>query len=461
MGLCGVFTGSVIALFTIVGFSIIIASLVRISDDEICEVFYVDGVAKDNIQTKTSPGIVFSGPIPEKHCVTRSTQHLTFDKPSNQFSSSLGRLIATFSQEGVPIVLEVDVEFKYIPGRFDDTVQRTGFGANNDRLMRTARSEIRNVASEFVVDAYLIGSREQISTRMEEQLQIRFDLDEIFVDIIKVNLLHIDVDNSFESLYQEVENRRLQQLVALERQNIIRIDETRLNETQFIQKQAQRNQLIRNAETETVRAQLDQQRLVTNANTDLQQAIILAESDRINRLIRANTRLKKTKATRTLAIDAVKRVALANATLAETQRQNMRVIALGDISRAQANATRDITKAQIAETRAIEGLISVGINATLEIFKIGNDANATASEISLNGDAESSEILASKRAETSHWIMLKETLQLTDESLANLLIYRAMARNANKTLTIDHEAVPLRLLEGNVPSSVTYGHLQT
>jgi len=444
--------GAAVPACVVIGVICIIASFVRVNDDEVCQLFYPDGVKDSNIEAATSPGNVFVGPGGEKHCVTRSTQHLEFTKSK---TTGLGRLISVTSSEGVPVTLEVDIEFQIDPERFDQTVARTGFGNNNMRLMRTARAEVRDVASGFEIKAFLQGSREAIATQIRQSFQTKLETDGVFIDIKKVNLLHIDVDTAFEALYQKVEDRRLQQLVAKERINIITIDENRLNQTQSIEKVALRNVKLRTAEADTVRVQLDQERQLTEANTAFQQAIILAESDRINRNIRATTLLEKQKASRTLKVQAMQRVALANKTLAETDRENMVAVALGTIDRARADASRDLALAQIERSRKLEQIISLEIAQNLEVFEIKLEADVTAAEIKGEGEAAASETQASERAKTNDWIMLKETLGLDDKTLANLLLYRSMGSSGDATVTVDHDAIPFSLLEGDINGGVS------
>jgi len=269
--LTAIFTGC-LGLTVIIMISVIASSLVRVQDDEICQLFYPDSLADDAIVDASEASLYWIGPITEKHCVSRSTLHLDF-KSDN--TAGLGRPITVYTQEGVPVTLEVDVEYQLIASQFDETVKRTGFELT-DRLMRTARSEIRNSASTFDVSDYLVGGREAIGTLIQAQLQERMDSDGVFVNIKRVNLLHIDVDDVFENLFQAVEDKRLKKLVAEEKVKIVRIDEARLNKTQSMATLATRDKVLQTAEAEVIRARLEASKQITDAETADKQAKIIA-----------------------------------------------------------------------------------------------------------------------------------------------------------------------------------------
>lgn len=411
---------------------------------------YPDDVRDDTVRVISDPGLYWVGPQYKQECVTRATQHLTF---SHGVATGLGRPVSVYSQEGVPVLLEVDVEFRIIPDRFEETVKRTGFDGANDRLHRTSRSIIRDAASEFLVRDFLIGTRHNISDRIETMLIAQLEEDMIYVEVIDVNMIHIVVNATFETMYQNVEDIRLQQITARERPILVTTEESRLNETQFIARQAQRNEQLQLAQTAITQAQLDQERQTTLANTTFQQAMIQAESDRNVALIEARTELGRIIASRNRLVSEVERAALANITLAETERRNMIVRAEGNVSRAMANATRDLIEAEIVRTRLLEDMISREINYTLEIFSIELEGNTSAAVIAAEGNARAAEVLSDIRAETTEWIMLRNTLGLSDAELASILIYQAMGKSENMTVTVDHPALPLRTLEGPIATS--------
>lgn len=434
-----------LALVCIIG-----TSITRVNDDEVCQVLYPDDVRDDTVRVISDPGLYWVGPQHEKDCVTRSTQHITF---SHGTTAGLGRPVSVYSSEGVPVVLEVDAEFRIIPERFEETVKRTGFDNANKRLHRTARSVIRDVASEFVIQDFLIGTRQNISNRIETVLRAQLEEDLIYVELIDVNMIHIAVNATFETMYQNVENIRLQQITARERPRLVTTEEARLNETQFITRQARRNEQLQLAQTAITQSQLDQERRTTLANTTFQQAMIDAESARNVALISARTELGRIVASRTRLVSEVERAALANITLAETERRNMVVRAEGNISRALANATRDYIEAQIVQTRRLEDLVSREINYLLELFSIELAGNTSAAVLEAQGNAAAAELLAKIRAETSEWVMLRDTLSMTDQELAALVMYEAMGKAENMTVTVDHPALPLRTLEGPIASN--------
>jgi hypothetical protein len=278
--------------------------------------------------------------------------------------------------------------------------------------------------------------------------------DRIYVDVIKVNLLHIAVNGTYETLFQRVEDIRLQQFVARERPNLVRTEEGRLNATQFIARVARRNEQLQLGRTASTQAVLTQSRRLTQANTSFIGAMIFATSERTVQLIETRTELGRIVASRPRLISEVERTSLANSTLAETQRNNMEVRARGNISRAVANTTRDITKATIERTQQLEELVSLEIDHTLDLFEISLDANVSATEITATGSAVAAETLAYRRAQKTDWVMLRDTLNLSDRDLAGVLLYRALGRANDMTVTVDHPAVPFRLLEGPVPSNV-------
>jgi len=128
----------------------------------------------------------------------------------------------------------------------------------------------------------------------------------------------------------------------------------------------------------------------------------------------------------------------------------MRVQAEGNITRARAEMARDLAIAKISKTRAIQSLLSASIKQTMEIFDIELQANITGTELLMEGEASAQETLSTERAKTSDWLMLKKTLGLSDETLANLLLYRSIAATDAAKVAVDHEAVPLRLMEGDI-----------
>mmetsp|Transcript_4858 Transcript_4858/g.12481 ORF Transcript_4858/g.12481 Transcript_4858/m.12481 type:complete len:457 (+) Transcript_4858:188-1558(+) len=439
------FFGSIffLALLVIIG-----QSITRVNDDEVCQVLYLDDTQDDTVRVITEAGLYWVGPEKDVRCVSRSTQHITFEHGT---TSGLGRPIPVQSSEGVPVTLEVDVEFRIIPDRFSETVLRTGFDDTHQRLMRVARSVIRNVASRYEVNSFLVGTRQNISDEIAASYRTQLNADLIYMNIIKVNMLHIAVNETYETAFQHVEDIQLQQIVAQVRPELVQTEEARLNATQFIARQASRNEAIQLARTNSTQALLEQVRLVTEANTSFQQALILAESDRNVRIIRAETELGSIRASRETRLAEVRRAALQNITLAETERANMEVRERGNLSVAFANRTRDITRAQIERTRRVEELISREINHTLEMFELDLDANTTATELGATGTGDAAESLASLRSRRSEWLMLQESLNLTDRDLASVLLYRELGNADNMTVTLDHPSIPFNLIEGKMP----------
>lgn len=423
-------------------------SIVRVNDDEVCQAYYKDDTADDTVEVFTSPGLYWVGPENERNCVTRATQHLTF---SHETDAGLGRSITVHSVDGISVRLEVDIEFRIVPERFEETVQRVGFDERNQRLMQTARSKIRDVASEFRIESFLIGTRENISTRILTVYREELERDRIHVNVIKVNLLHIDVDDAYETLFQQTEDIRLQQITARQQPALIRINEERLNETQSINLEAQRNRDLQQARSATAQAQLAQARQITEADTAFQRRRISAESARNVAVIRADTELGRVIGIRPVRIGEVTRAATANRTLAETERQNMEVIALNNISLAHSNRTRDIQIAQTNRTRQLERITTRAIEFTLRLFQIDLEANTTAAERRFDGYGAANETLAAERAVATEWNTIKTRLNLTDHQLATVVLHKTLARAGNATVTLDWQAQPLRLAEGNPP----------
>ena len=64
---------------------------------------------------------------------------------------------------GLTVDLELDIEYRFVPAKIAQTALRTGYVNPTDRLLRTGRAEIRNVASLFPVEAFLSGARANIS----------------------------------------------------------------------------------------------------------------------------------------------------------------------------------------------------------------------------------------------------------------------------------------------------------
>jgi hypothetical protein len=435
--------------FIIIAFT----SVTRVDDNEVCELHYPDDVRKGEsatVEVATSPGMRWVGPGYEKKCITQSTQHITFTHESE----GLGQEVSISSIEGVPIALEIDIEFKIVTDRFSDTVRRTGFDPTNSRLMREARAQIRDVASQYTVEAFLVGTRENISIAIQTALARRLLQDRVYITIIKVNLLHIVVDPVYEALFQQVENIRLQQIVASELPNIIRINETRLNETQIIARQAVRNQEIQIALTATTNAQLAQTRRVTEADTAFQQAMIVAESARNVEMIEARTELGRIVASRQVRVDEIVRQALANKTVSETDRQNMVVQAVGNQTRAAATRTRDLALATIDRTQRLEELVSREITHALALFEIDLDTNTSEFEILSDSAATAAETLGRERAVATDWVTLRTALCITDRQLAEIVLYRAFSRSTDMLVTVDHVSGPLQLIEGGVPGGV-------
>ena len=75
---------------------VLATSFARVSDDEICQLFYPDG---GRLLTQTEPALVFIGPGHEKHCVPRHTLHLAF---TGNLTSALSRKIDSRTIEGLP-----------------------------------------------------------------------------------------------------------------------------------------------------------------------------------------------------------------------------------------------------------------------------------------------------------------------------------------------------------------------
>jgi len=273
--------------------------------------------------------------------------------------------------------------------------------------MMVARSVARDTASRFGINAFLIGTRANISTSIQRELSTQLEEDGMFFNIKRVSMQRIVVNQTYERSFQRVEDVELQRIAAAERPNLVRTNEARLNTTQFIAREAQRNQQLQVAVTETTQATLLQRQRVTEANTTFQNAMITAESNRSVSIINANTALGRIIASRPRLVSEVEREALANQTLAETERQNMVVRAEGNISRALANLTRDVAAARIRQTLRLERLISREINHTLDLFQIGLEANTSAAETEARGNATAAETLGERRADTADWIMLR------------------------------------------------------
>lgn len=420
-------------------------SFIRVNDSEICEAFYPDGLADNNIKIAESSGAVFSGPGAEKHCITKATQHLRFHSST---TSGPSRVISILSNDGVPASLDLEIEWRINMNNVQETIKRLGYTLPEYRLYQTARAEVRNAASMFNVSSFLTGTRENIGLAIKDRLSNTLNyLDGVGVDIIKVNLQQINVHDEFEQRFQAVEDAKLQQLTAIENETLIRLEEEQLNQTEVINAEAQRVRLLREERALTVQANLTQQRLITEENTAAAQALIRAESDRINRLIRAETALAAIVDRRQLLVETVRRNAIANLTLAETERQNMEVIAQGRINRVLAQRDRDVARANIARDKQLEEVITYGINQTLAIFRTHLDANVTAERITSEGQANADEYRASERPKTTEFTMLRSTLGLSEHDLATLIMYRALGRSTNVTTFLDYKKQPF-LLEG-------------
>jgi hypothetical protein len=77
---------------------VLATSFARVSDDEICQLFYPDG---GHLITQTDPALVFVGPGYQKHCVPRHTLHLVFSDNADD-AAVLSRTIDSRTIEGLP-----------------------------------------------------------------------------------------------------------------------------------------------------------------------------------------------------------------------------------------------------------------------------------------------------------------------------------------------------------------------
>ena len=385
--------------------------------------------------------------------MTTTTQHLVFTESPNT-SHDLRRTIETYSAERVPVELFLRIEVRIDPSKWHDTADRLG-GYTVDGLYIRARSIVRDVASTYPITNFLISTRQNISNDIQDEFNALLEMDGIGVEVIQVNLEHINVDPRYEDLFQEVENVRLQRITANERPDLVRANETRLNTTLFIQRQAQRNEQLQQARALTTQAQINQGRDLTTANTTFQAALIAAESDRNVQLITEGTILQRIIASRSREVAEIERVALANFTVAGTERQNMEVQALGNISRAYAEAQRDVTTALIYQTQRIEELTTREINATLEELTIAIDAQLEHDLILANGSAYANETLVAMRTDALERSVIKNTLGYDATKMATYTLYEALRHTGtNLTTVLNNPAQPLRLIEGNGPTSI-------
>eukprot|EP00039_Didymoeca_costata_P014220 m.227393 g.227393 ORF g.227393 m.227393 type:complete len:458 (-) comp15972_c0_seq2:300-1673(-) len=445
---CKAVTAFLTFVFVLVICIVIPLSVTRVSDDEACQVFYSDG---RKIVSKESSGLVFVGPNQEKYCLTRTTQHLIFSDEN----TGLERLITARTQ-GLEVELEVDVEYRLKPGKIWETADRIGYDSPQARMLRTCRAEIRNVASLFPVEAFLSGTRANISETMGRWLHETFnELDGVFIDIINVNLLHIQVYKPFEEKFQEVENKRLQQVVARENTELVIQQEVRKNQTEHINAQAQRDQRLQEANSLIIKAQLEQEKLVTEAETQHEQDKIEAESDRQIRTIRAQTVLEETVAQRQLTLQELDREALQKFTVAETARQNMESVARGNIERALSEARRDIQLANIERTKQIEALVKLTIEKNLEVFNINLTANVDGQRIRQNGVAQAREAEKNVKKKTREFELLQDKLNMSDKAVVSLLLYRALQKSPDKKVLLDYVKQPLMTELGQVNAPTT------
>lgn len=427
--------GTVLFTTVILCIALIPSSYVAISQDEACEVFYMH---TSDIEEVSESGAVWKGPGVEKHCVSKATQHLSFQQP--YFGVGLDRVIKARTKEGLEVTLEVDVEYTFIADRISETVPRTGFDNPTDRLFRTARAELRNAASKYGVQEYLTGERSTISDTMQVSLQDTFtNKDKIYINIVKVNLLHISVYPDYEANYQLVEDRKLQQEVEMNHIQLIELNEKTLLEQARIASEADRNKRVAIAEAATVTATLVREREITEAETTLTQSMIEAESRRITEKIRANGLLVEEQKTRDLALAETTREAHTALELATTDYENMIILQEGELKRAAANRERDLVIATRSKETAVAELSKEEITAELLIFDLLLANNLTVAQLTESGKAAAAEEERTVRAKTEEFRVLQSKLHLTDEGLARLFMQRALKRSTGKTVMLDYE----------------------
>eukprot|EP00049_Salpingoeca_infusionum_P027271 m.31365 g.31365 ORF g.31365 m.31365 type:complete len:458 (+) comp9414_c0_seq3:456-1829(+) len=440
---------AIVALIVLVAV-LISQSFVKVEENEICEVFFKNGItAEKRLSTKTTNGLYFVGPGVTKSCLNRTTEHLQFVGYEGLYQS-----VSSRSAEGVPIDLEIDIEYQFTPSDLEVTVLRVGFGESvRDRLARVARAEVRDAAGSFNTTAFLRGSRETISTTIQTNLQDRYDQDGIGVNVIRASILHISVHAQFETRFNDIESIKLDQRVAEENGNLAIVEQRRLNETGVIALLAQRDRELQEARAEVIAAELGQERSVTDAQTQAIRSLIQAESDRVKRTVQAETRLDELKANQALEVREAEREALAKFELAKTQRENLIAMSEGRLLRAAANRTRDIQVAMTQVTQRTERLVSVAINQTLQLFEIALNANTTAQKIEAEGDVNARRIYAEQRPATERLNLLKEKLGLSARELAQIIWYEAVGTSVDKTVLVDYEKQPLLNYERTGDSS--------
>lgn len=133
---------------------------------------------------QSEPGLIFVGPGYEKHCIPRHVLHLSFNQ-----KNGLSGVVRSRTREGLPVELTVDVEYRFSPDGLEaEGLARTGFENYNERLLMTARAEIRNSASNYQGVEFLRGSRETIAVDMLQRLtQTLVNRDKVFVELMRVS----------------------------------------------------------------------------------------------------------------------------------------------------------------------------------------------------------------------------------------------------------------------------------
>eukprot|EP00730_Choanoeca_flexa_P001058 TRINITY_DN10464_c0_g1_i1.p2 TRINITY_DN10464_c0_g1~~TRINITY_DN10464_c0_g1_i1.p2 ORF type:complete len:462 (+),score=109.49 TRINITY_DN10464_c0_g1_i1:137-1522(+) len=446
--------GTIVAFSVFVGLlSLIVVlsiSFARVTDDEICQLFYPDG---SRLITQTEPGLVFVGPGYEKHCVPRHTLHLTFTSDS---TTGLTRKINSRTSEGLPVTLEVDVEYRFTPAGLESSMLRTGFSSYQERLLMATRAEVRNVASFYEAESFLRGSRETIATDMRDRIaRTLVEKDGVLIEVVRVNLLTIDVDDRFENRFQQVEDIRLLQLQAQADLELAVIEELRLNETELIAGLADRERRIQQARAEVTAAELAQQANMTTAQTEALRDIIQAESARIQERIKKETALQEAEADQNLKVRQAERQAIADAELAETARLNMVTEMNGKVRKA-ADRARDIATAELERTRRLESLASVAIDRTLTMFNRTLAANVTAQQIRDQGVVDADVREVNVRGQTEEHLAIQRALNMTDEQLAALIWYRALghSNSTSRTVFMDYTKVAFMREFGDAASGV-------
>lgn len=440
----GVTVCQTIATFLCLSSVLIIAVLLgvsidRVETDEVCQIFYQDGSV---IKTESKAGYVMVGPGQEKHCIPLSMLRMTFDQISGD---ELNRVVSCRTAEGLEVTLEIDIEYQYEASNIDKTIERTGLPGDDTapRLLRTARSEIRNAASQYSVTQFLTGSRSIIASQIQHSLQRKLkDVDGVFVTIVKVNLLHIDVYEPFEAKYQAVEDARLEAKKVKEDQNLMKIEETRLTETQEIAAYAENGKLLQEAASRTAVAQLQQAKEKTVANTRAQSDFIAADSDRKQRLIRVQSKLAEAKEDRELQLAQIIRQNTEKLTRAETNRSNLISTEQARVLMAHAKAEQAKKEALIKQEKTLASLEALNITHVLEMFQLELAATVKVDAINNDGEASAAEQLRVTRQKTAEFELMQDKLNLTDRGMVSVLMYRALKRS-DPTVMLDYEKEPL------------------